>query len=269
MEAQRLHAGDHGAGRRRSAGRDLDRPRESATRLLGRVDQHGQHHGRPAHVRHPLALDQLEDPGRFDLPQADMGGADRGHGPGEGPAVAVEHRQGPEIDRARIEAEDQGAAHGVQEGAAVVIDDALGIAGRARGVAERDRVPFVRGRRPVERGIARRQQRLVVHDPEALARCRRIDDVDDDDIATGMGQRLPDHRCQLGIRQQHLGLAMLQDEADRGPVEPGVEGVEHGTQHRDAVVRLEHGRRVRAHHRHRVAAADPEPGQRARQPAAA
>ena len=34
-------------------------------------------------------------------------------------------------------------AERVQIGAAVVIDDALGVAGRARGVVERDRVPFV------------------------------------------------------------------------------------------------------------------------------
>ena len=57
----------------------------------------------------------------------------------------------------------------VQVGAAVVVDDALGIAGRARGVVERDRLPFVgrvaaarsrgRPRRAAPRSRARRAAR--------------------------------------------------------------------------------------------------------------
>jgi hypothetical protein len=38
-------------------------------------------------------------------------------------------------------------------------------------------------------------------------------------------------------------------------IQPGVQRVEHGARHRDAKVRLHHGRRVGQHHRHRVALA--------------
>ena len=47
----------------------------------------------------PASLDQREDHRRVDLAQADMGAADGGDRPGVGPAVAVEHRQRPQIDR--------------------------------------------------------------------------------------------------------------------------------------------------------------------------
>ena len=61
----------------------------------------------------------------------------------------------------------------VQICAAVVIDDALGIAGRARGVVERDGVPLVARRLPRVAGVAFGQQRLVVASAQALCLCRR------------------------------------------------------------------------------------------------
>ena len=62
-----------------------------------------------------------------------------------------------------------GVGIGHQRGAAVVVDDALGIAGGARGVVERDRVPFVVGHRPGEIGIAAGEELLVVDRAERLA----------------------------------------------------------------------------------------------------
>ena len=43
---------------------------------------------------------------------------------------------------------------------------------------------------------------------------------------------------------------------DDGGIEPGVEGVEHGAGHGDAVMRFQHRRRVGEHDRDRVAALD-------------
>ena len=56
-------------------------------------------------------------------------------------------------------------AGGKQIGAAMVIDDALGVPGRARGVVERDRIPFVAGRGALVSLVALRDQRLVVEIP--------------------------------------------------------------------------------------------------------
>jgi hypothetical protein len=62
----------------------------------------------------------------------------------------------------------------------VVINDALGIAGGARGVIERDRLPLVLRPAPRELCIAFGQQLLVGRLAEALAAAElRVFDVDD------------------------------------------------------------------------------------------
>ena len=72
-----------------------------------------------------------------------------------------------------------------QIGAAMVIDDALGIAGGARGVVERDGVPFVVRHQPGEIGIALAQKILVFDAAEPLAGAGefRIVIVDDQRLA--------------------------------------------------------------------------------------
>ena len=60
-------------------------------------------------------------------------------------------------------------AGGEQVGAAVVVNDALGIAGRARGVIERNRIPFVAGRRAFVGLVALGDERLVIEAPQPLA----------------------------------------------------------------------------------------------------
>ena len=60
-------------------------------------------------------------------------------------------------------------AGGEQVRAAMVVDDALGIAGRARSVVERDRVPFVARRRSLVSLVALGDQRLVVEAAQPFA----------------------------------------------------------------------------------------------------
>jgi hypothetical protein len=66
----------------------------------------------------------------------------------------VEHRQRPQVHRVVRHAPDEDIADAVQIGAAVVIDHALRIAGGARGVVERDRLPLVLRPAPGEFGVA-------------------------------------------------------------------------------------------------------------------
>src|SRR4030088_1494496 len=49
-------------------------------------------------MRHAMLGDPLKDLGGIDLAQATVSARGRRNGPGEAPAVAVKHRQGPEID---------------------------------------------------------------------------------------------------------------------------------------------------------------------------
>jgi hypothetical protein len=92
---------------------------------------------------HLFARDCLVDRSGLDPTQSDMGAGHRRDRPRETPAVAVEHRQGPQIDRVLPHAPDQDAAERVQISSTVVIDDTFRVAGGPRGVVERDRLPLV------------------------------------------------------------------------------------------------------------------------------
>src|SRR3989441_7263107 len=88
-------------------------------------------------------LEEIPDPFGVDLPEADVGARDRGHPPGEAPAVAVEHGQRPEVLRVPAHPALEDLADGVEVGAAVGVHDALGLARGARGVVDGERVVLV------------------------------------------------------------------------------------------------------------------------------
>src|SRR5712691_10656831 len=86
--------------RRRGRGaRDAHRdrvPEPVGLRVVDDADVDGR---RAVVVGDSLLVDQLPDPGGLHLAQADMGAGDGGDAPGETPAVAVEHRERPEVLR--------------------------------------------------------------------------------------------------------------------------------------------------------------------------
>ena len=185
--------------------------------------------------------------------------------PGKAPAVAMEHRQRPEIDGMAADVGGDDIADREQIGAAMVVDDALGIAGRARGVIERDRVPFVDGRRALVSLVALGDQSLVFELAQPLAGAVVFGIVVIDDAAArtlASFSAAPMTAGEFAVDDERLGLAMVEHEGDRGRVEAGVERVEHGAAHRDAIVAFEHRGRVGEHDRDRVAAHDAPPGER-------
>ena len=110
-----------------------------------------------------------------------------GDGPGEAPAVAVEHRQRPEVDRARVEPRVVHLGERVQVRAAVRVHDALRPAGRPARVVDRDRV--VLGHEPVlglavagaparnaSYSVADHEHALDRRRPRHEVRERRVDD---------------------------------------------------------------------------------------------
>src|SRR5690606_26348758 len=72
------------------------------------------------------------------------------HGPGEAPAIAVEHGQGPQVHAVLGHVPLQHVADGVDGRTAVVVDHTLGVAGGAAGVVEGNRIPLVLGQLPGE-----------------------------------------------------------------------------------------------------------------------
>ncbi|MCY1506165.1 hypothetical protein D9M68_404040 [compost metagenome] len=269
-DAHLLHRADH-LGRRRGAGdQRVDRMVDGGLGRGRHVDQRVEHDRRAAEVGDPVLADQVEDLLRIDPAQADMYAGHGGYGPGVAPAVAVEHRQGPQVHRVLAHGPDHLVAQRVQVGAAVVVDHALGIAGGAGGVVQRDGVPLVLRPLPGELGIALGEQRLVVQAADQLALAVfRIVHVDHQRRMVEHADGGADDVVELAVGDQHLGLAVLQHEGDGLRVQAHVEGVEHRADHRHAEVRLDHLGNVRQHHRHRVATADAASGQRGSQAAAA
>ncbi len=188
-----------------------------------------------------------------------------GDGPGKGPAVAVEHRQGPEIDRMPVEAEGDRVAESIQIGAAMVIDDAFRVAGGARGVVERDGGPFVGRRRPGRGRIALAKKILVLDAPpgeHGRLAILATGDLDQRQFPVELGEGRFHDRAEFAVGDQQFRLAVRQDEGDRARVEPVVQRIQHRAGHRHAVMRFEQCRHVRRHHRDGVAGADAAPAQR-------
>ncbi len=209
VEARFRHAGEHRLRGRGGGGEEGHPPGQGAALRIGGVDQELHHHRRAAQVGDPMLGHQPVHGLRPHLPQADMGAGHDGQGPGEAPAVAVEHRQGPEIDRVPAEPARDHVGEGQEGRPPVVVDDALGVAGRPGRVVEADRVPLVRGKCPLLLGIPPGEERLVAEFAQGLAgtiilrrRCppwrfpgpsgRRRD--------AGRGRRAP-HRCGAGRRE--------------------------------------------------------------------
>ena len=240
-------------------------------RRVGRIDQRVVDDRRAAHVGDAVLRDQLEDLRRIDLAQADIDAGRGRHRPRKAPAVAVEHRQRPEIDRMLAEIAGEDVADGIEIGAAVMGHDALGIARGARGVAQRDRVPFVAGRSCDEAGVALRDRRFIFDFADALAAGeRRIVDVDHERLwALHQRQRFRDHAGKFRIDQDDLGAAMVELERDRGRIEPDVERVQHGARHRHREMHLVHRGDIRQHRRDRIAVADAAAGETRRKAPAA
>ena len=244
-ETHRLHARDHRGRRCRAAGGDLHRLGECPARCLGRVDQHAQHHRRAAHMRHAILGDRGEDRRRLHAAETDMRAAGQRHRPGVGPAVAMEHRQRPEIDTARRQPERERIAAGIQIGAAVMQHDALRVAGRARRVVQRDRLP------------------LIVRQPHRKVRVGGGDewfvlavDIDHQWPMPALRQRARHDRPEFAIDQHDLGFRMLQDERNRCRIQPDVDRAQHRAEHRHGIMRLQHLRNVGGHDRHGFTLAD-------------
>ena len=112
---------------------------------------------------------------------------------------------------AEIGGED--VADRIEVGAAVMGDDALRISRGARGVAERDGVPFILGKRG-ERD--RRRQRVLIFDSaDPLPPAKALSSTSmTNGLSPYQGQRLGDHAGEFRIDQDDLGAAVIELEGD-------------------------------------------------------
>ncbi len=161
-------------------------------------------------------------------------------------------------------------AHGRQIGAPVMKDHPLRIARRAGGIVERYRLPFIGGAGPFKIRIAGLQKGFIFHLADQFpAFGKGVVNINDDRFDLGKGQRLPDQRRKLPVRQQQFALPMIEDEGQRRGIQPGVQRIQDGAGHGHAEMRLQHRRDVGGHHGDRIPLPDPPPDKRTRQTAGA
>ena len=216
VEAGGLHRREHRLGRRRRRGHELDDVRQRLLLLRRGVEQRRHHDRRAAQMGDLVVGDRVEDRRRAHRPQADMRAGDDRQRPRKAPAVAVEHRQRPQIDRVLLHAAGNHVADREQIGAAMMVDDALRIAGRARSVVERDSIPLVVRHPPGEIGVAGVQEILVFQIAEAFAGAGkfRVVIVDDQRLCLGASERVLHHLGKFAVDDQHLGLGMVEREGE-------------------------------------------------------
>ena len=264
-EAPLLGRLDRGRRRGRARRRDDDRGLELRG---GGVAQDGRDDGRRAvEVGDAVLADQLPDRVAADLAQAHVGAADRRDRPRRAPAVAVEHRQRPEVDALGREHGVHDLAERVQVRTAVVVHHALGAPGRPRGVVDRDGgVLVVDG--PRQGVLTAAGQQVVVGDAGAgaVAGARRVDHRDD--LFDGLertGDRR-DRRMQGRVDHQQLRAGMVEDVADLVGGQPRVDRDEHRARQWHREVRHQHLGDVGQEVGHPVAGLDAGAAQGVRDP---
>ena len=154
LYVQLCHCLEHGRRRRGARGHEIDRVADTRLQFRGGGRHQVHDDRRTAHMGYAIFANGIENSVGAHRAQTDTGAVERGDGPRETPAVAMKHRQCPEVHRVRTHVPGQRIRHRVQVGAAVVSDYALGVAGGARCIAKRDRAPLVIGQAPAELGIA-------------------------------------------------------------------------------------------------------------------
>ena len=200
------------------------------------VDDHQLDGRGPVVVRDPLAVDQLPDELGVHRAHGHVARRDRGDRPREAPAVAVEHRQRPQVGRVVAQAGHDHLVQRVQVRAAVGVLHPLGPPGGPGGVVDRDRLFLMLqpARRPHRR---RAGQELLVRVPGHAGV------VTADHGHPGQVGRLGDRR-EPGVEQQVLRAAVLQDVPDLGAGQAVVDRDEDPARRGHAEMGLQHGRRV-------------------------
>ena len=124
-----------------------------------------------------LLLNELQDFLRIKLAQADVGAANGRHSPGEAPAVAMKHRQHPEIIRTVVHGQFNHFTYSIKIGAAMVVHYTFRSSRGAGCIVDGNGLIFVFDQDGQRFRTAGLQKRLVAHALEGHV----IDPVEDID----------------------------------------------------------------------------------------
>ncbi len=265
------HRANHAGGRRGGGGKKFNAVAESLAFFRFGVDQHAHHHRRAAHMGDLVFGDGVINQRRLGAAQADMCACRHTQRPGKAPAVAMEHRQRPQIDGMLLHGCRDHIAHRQQIGPAMMEHHALRIAGGARRVVQRNRVPFIAGQRPFKSRIALGDEAFIFHfaDARTFAGIFRIININHQRLCLAQGKRALGQPGKFPVHDQDFRFAMIQNKGDGRRIQPVIQRVDDRPRERHAIMRLQHLRDIGREDRHRIATANAALVQGARQPAAA
>ena len=141
--ADLFHSLNNGRGRRGSRRHDLQRPAKLDISCPRVTDHHEQHIRRGTHMGNIFTLNQLENFFGTTVAHTDMGRPDGGDRPGKTPAVAMKHRQGPQINGVRLKRRFDDLSHGMQIDGAVAVHRSLRSACGTGSIVDRDHGIFI------------------------------------------------------------------------------------------------------------------------------
>src|SRR5918998_213862 len=202
---------------------------------------------RRAVVGYALRFEELPDPARFHLPQTHVRPRDRGHGPGVGPAVAVEHGERPQVFRLVAHPRLDDVAEGAQVSAAVRVHHPLGPSRRPRGVVHGDHLLLV-----LKDALQRPRRAFGQVVLVGVAPLPGVVYADAPDALVHALQEL----LELVVHKDHLRLRVLDDVLDLTRAQPRVYGDEDQPSRRHGEGPLEHRRGVGAKEGDAVALAE-------------
>ena len=139
-----------------------------------------------------------------------------------------------------------------------MVDHALGIAGCARCVVERDGVPLVVRHAPIEIGIAAADEGFIVDGAQFFAGLGefQVVVVDDERAHFGELQGGLDGGREFAVGNEDFGLGVIKLEGDDCGVKACIDRVDDGAGHGNGVVGFEHCRDVGQHHGDGIANTD-------------
>ena len=194
IETLFFHRRQHGGGWRRRRRHRVHLVIECPALFPGGIDHHAQYDGGAAEMGYALFGYGLVNVGAADFAQAHVGTGDRGDGPREAPAIAVEHRQCPQVWWGVVaHVPTDNVAGCVEVCAAVMINDTLGLTGGAGRVVQGDG-PAIRprGRDQANSGSPSLMNDSYSSSPIKLTLGFRVVHIDN------KGRRLAKSQCRPG-----------------------------------------------------------------------
>ena len=140
----------------------------------------------------------------------------------------------------------------------MVIDNTFRLAGGARSVVQRNRIPFIARHFPGEIGAAFSDKVFIFLPAQAFAmrglRRQRIMHFNHQGLRRAFSQGSAQHRHEFAVHDHGLGLTVIEDIGHGRRIQPRIDGVQDGTRHRHAVMAFQHFRDIRQNGRDRIAA---------------